>query len=82
MKENKVKTYVRGLGLVLALILLGIVGFIALGLITLSIFIVLGIIFIGIAIVALLLTPYYFAKEHEVKSKNFKLKKVKKKEKI
>jgi hypothetical protein len=79
---EKAKTYLRGLGLLLVLILVGIVGFIAIGLITLSVFIVLLIIFIGVAIIALLLTPYYYAKDFEVKSKDFKLKKIKKKEKM
>ena len=79
---EKAKTYLRGLGLILALILVGIVGFIAIGIIEIGIFVVLLILFIGIAVVALLLTPYFYAKNYEVKSKDFKLKRVKKKEKL
>lgn len=80
--ENKLTTYLRGLGLVLALIVLGIVAFIAIGIISITIFVVMLILFIGIAIVALILTPYYYAKNYEVKSKDFRLKKIKKKEKL
>ena len=80
--ENKLKTYLRGLCLVLALIALGIVAFIAIGIITITIFVVMLIMFIGIAIVALILMPYYYAKNYEVKSKDFRLKKIKRKEKL
>lgn len=80
--NEKLTTYLRGLGLILAIILLAIVGFIAIFSIEITIFTILLIIFIGIAILALILTPYYYAKNYEVKSKSFKLKKVKKKEKI
>ncbi len=80
--ENKLKTYLRGLGLLLALMLLGIVVFIVIGLITFTIYIALLIIFIGIALIAIILAPYYYAKDFETGSKNFRLKKIKKKEKL
>ncbi|MDI6798490.1 MAG: hypothetical protein QMD12_00620 [Candidatus Aenigmarchaeota archaeon] len=79
---SKVKTYFRGLALILAVILVGLVSFIALGILLISIFIGIAIIFLGVAIVALFLLPYYYAKKYEIKSTRFKLKKIKKKEKI
>jgi len=80
--ENKLKTYLRGLALVLALMLVGIVGFIAIGLIAFTIYIALSIIFIGIALIAIMLAPYYYAKDFETGPKDFRLKKIKKKEKL
>jgi len=82
MEKNKLRTYARGVGLVLLLILVGIVGLIGLGIITLTVYLAVAIISICVAIVAIILLPYYYARNFEVKSKNFKLKKVKKKEKI
>jgi Zn-dependent protease with chaperone function len=82
MEENKLKTYLRGLALLLALILVGIVVYIVIFAIELTIFFILLIIFIIIAIIALILMPYFYARNFEVKSKNFKLKEVKKKEKL
>lgn len=79
---EKVKTYLEGLGLLLILVIFGIIFFIVIGFIELSIFIILLIIFIGIVIVALISTPYYYAKNFKVKSKDFKLKKIKKREKL
>lgn len=80
--ENKLKTYLKGLALLLALILLGIAVYIVILSIELSVFIILLVMFIIIAIIALILTPYFYAKNFEAKSKNFKLKEVKKEEKL
>ncbi len=80
--ENKLKTYLRGLALLLTLILVGIVAYIVIFAITIGIAIMLLIAFIIIAIIALLLLPYFYAKNYDVKSKDFKLKKVKKEEKL
>jgi hypothetical protein len=52
------------------------------GLITFTIYIALLIIFIGIALIAIILAPYYYAKDFEAGSKDFRLKKIKKKEKL
>ena len=80
--ENKIKTYLRGLALLLALLLVGIVAYIIIFAITIGVAIILLIVLIVIAIVAILLLPYFYAKDFEVKSKDFKLKKVKKEEKL
>ena len=80
--KNKIMTYLRGLGLLFAILLIGILAFIVIGVIEMTIFIVLLIIFILIAIVALILLPYYYARDFETKSKNFRIKKVKKKERL
>jgi len=82
MEENKLKTYVRGLGLLLAILVIGIVSSIALFAIGAIVFILLSIVLILVAVIAIILAPYYYAKKHEVKSTNFKLKKIKKKEKL
>jgi hypothetical protein len=80
--ENKLKTYLRGLALLLALLLVGIVAYTIIFSITIGIAIILLIVFIVIAIIAILLAPYFYAKNYDVKSKDFKLKKVKKEEKL
>ena len=80
--ENKLKTYLRGLALLLTLILVGIVAYIIIFSITIGIAIILLIAFIVVAIIAILLVPYFYAKNYDVKSKDFKLKKVKKEEKL
>jgi membrane protein implicated in regulation of membrane protease activity len=79
---EKIKIYLSGLALLLALALLGIVGFIGIGLITLTVFVIFIIVFALVAIVALLFTPYYYAKTFKVKSRDFRIKKIKKKERL